>query len=376
MPVRRGNAPNYSQVRRGSVPVREIRRGTVLKWQSTPIRDGFDWDGWLQNWINELCSGDDLGDLLSDGLGGIVDGLGNVVGQTVAYADGGVNGLGTLVANTGTSLVDAYCGVWGGQTPPGGLIGLVNGIPIIGGILGDWLGGDIDITSIIGELPLIGNIAKQIGLIPDDLGNLLDPINYVIDELGNVVGTITCGKYKNIGGGALEGICYVIGIVNQAARMQVPDGLMSLDKTTGRMRHPTLLTSDDGFVQVQVAEAGAPGFATQVFRRYANDGTGARGVGMDLRDSMVSIVRRVGGVDTMVMPNLGSFGPATDLRLNQVGNVHTLVRDGVPLGSWNDATATAAKGATNRSVAMVMTGAKELLGQRRFSPSLNWIEAA
>lgn len=376
MPVYRGTGPLVKQVYRGDTPVRQIYRGNTLVWQRSVVSDGFDWDGWLQNWINELCSGEDIGDLISDGLGGIVDGIGNVVGQTVAHVEGGVNGLGTLVAKTGTSLVDAYCGAWGGTAPPDGLIGLVNGIPIIGGFLADWLEGDLDIDSIVGKLPVIGNIAKQIGLIPDDLGNLLDPINYVVDELGNVVGTITCGKYKNIGGGALEGICYVIGVVNHAARVMVPDGLLNLDKQVARMRHPNTLLSDDGWLEVQVAEQGSPGMATQVFRRYANDGSGARGVGIHLADNMAGIVRRVGGVETVVKPALGGFGPTSRLRLEQLGNTHTLLRDGVPLGEpWVDATNTAASGANNRSVAMVMNGAKELWGTRRFSPSLNYVEA-
>ncbi|QWY84385.1 hypothetical protein SEA_KNOCKER_43 [Mycobacterium phage Knocker] len=375
MPVHRGSAPSYKQVYRGGTPVRQIYRGNTLVWQRTAVSDGFDWDGWLDNWINELCSGEDIGDLISDGLGGIVDGIGNVVGQTVAFVEGGANGLGKLVANTGTSLVDAYCGAWGGTSPPNGLIGLVNGIPIFGPILADWLEGDLDIDSIIGELPVFGPIAKQIGLIPDDLGNLLDPINYVVDAAGDVVGTITCGKYKNIGGGALEGICYVIGVVNQSARMMVPDGLLNLDRQIGRMRHPTLLTSDDGWLDIQVAEQGSPDMVTQVFRRYANDGSGARGVGIDLRNNMASIVRRVGGVETLVAPNLSGFGPATRFRLEQLGNVHTLIRDGIPVGEWPDNTATAASGANNRSVAMVMQGAKELWGARRFSPSLNYVEA-
>ena len=374
MPVYRGDTA-YRQVYRGAVPVRQIYRGNTLVWQRTPVRDGFDWDGWLQGWINEVCSGEDLGDLISDGLGMIVDGLGNVVGNTVAYVEGGANNLGKLVATTGTSLVDAYCGVWGGNSPPGGLIGLVNGIPIIGGILADWLSGTLDIDSIIGELPIVGDIARQIGLIPDDLGNLLDPLNYVIDAAGDVVGTITCGRYKNIGGGTLEGICYVIGVVNQAARVMVPDGLLALDRVTSRVRHPNLLPADDGWLEFQVAEAGSPGFATQEYRRYANDGTGDRGVGVDLRDNRASIVRRVGGVETVVAPDLGTFGPGSNLRLDQLGNVHTLYRDGIELGEWIDSTGTAATGAANRSVALVMNGAKELLGQRRFSPSLNYIEA-
>ena len=129
-------------------------------------------------------------------------------------------------------------------------------------------------------------------------------------------------------------------------------------------------------LEVQVAEAGSPGMATQVYRRYANDGSGARGVGIHMADNMAGIVRRVGGVETVVKPALGGFGPTSRLRLEQLGNTHTLFRDGIQLGEpWVDATNTAASGANNRSVAMVMNGAKELWGSRRFSPSLNYLEA-
>lgn len=375
MPLYLGTSPQPKQVYRGYSPVRQIYRGNTRVWYRNAISDGFDWDGWLEDWINEICSGEDLGDVLTDGVGMLFDGLGNVIGRTVAFVEGGTNVLGSLVGDVSTSVVDAYCGMWGGTSPPDGLIGLVNGIPVIGGVLGDWMEGLLDIDSLIGRIPVVGDIARQIGLIPDDLGNLLDPINYVVDVAGNVVGTITCGKYKNIGGSALEGICYVIGVVNQSARMLVPDGLLNLDRQVSQVRHPSLLPTDDGWLDIQVAEAGSPGFVTQVYRRYANDGSGARGVGIDLRDNMASIVRRVGGVESIVAPNLTGFGPATRLRLEQLGNVHTLMRDGVAVGEWPDDTITAASGADNRSVAMVMQGAKELWGPRRFSPSLNYLEA-
>ncbi|AEJ95714.1 structural protein [Mycobacterium phage Bane1] len=377
MPVYQGaaNHPAFSKCYVGTQRYRKIYDGTTLVWSDTLIHDGFDWDGWLQGWINELCAADDLGELISDGYGMIVDGLGNVVGSTVAYIQDGVNETGKLVANAGTSLVDAYCGAWGGSAPPDGLIGLVNGIPIIGGILADWLAGDIDIESIIGSLPVIGNIAKQIGLLPDSAGHLLDPLNYVIDELGNVVGTITCGKYTNIGGGIGENICYVIGVVEQAARMLVPDGLMSLDRQVSWVRHPTVLTTDDGWVETQIANVGSPGFSTQVFRRYANDGSRARGVGMDFTDSAASIVRRVGGTNTLVAPNLARFTEGDVLRLEQAGNLHVLLKNGNDVGEWPDTGGTAATGASNRSVGMFMEGAKEFLGSRRFGPALNYLDA-
>lgn len=377
MPIYQGvaNHPAFSKCYVGTQRYRKIYDGTALVWSDTAIHDGFDWDGWLQGWINELCAADDLGELISDGYGMIVDGLGNVVGSTVAYVQDGLNETGKLVAQAGTSLVDAYCGAWGGTAPPDGLIGLVNGIPIIGGVFADWLEGAIDIESIIGNLPVIGAIAKQIGLLPDSAGHLLDPLNYVIDELGNVVGTLTCGKYTNIGGGIGEDICYVIGIVEQAARLLVPDGLMSLDQRASRVRHPTVLTTDDGWVEVQVANSGSPGFSTQVFRRYANDGSGARGVGIDMTDNAASIVRRVAGAEVMVAPNLARFTEGDTLNLTQAGNLHTLLLNGTDVGAWNDSGATAASGPSNRSVGMVMEGAKEFLGSRRFSPALNYLDA-
>ncbi|QFP94658.1 minor tail protein [Mycobacterium phage LilMcDreamy] len=358
----------------GTTDFKQIRIGSTLYWSKAMISDGFDPDGPLQRWINELRSGD-LGALCTDVTGVLTDGLGNVVGSTVAFVEGGLNGSGKLVAQTGQNLADAYCGLWGGTAAPDGLIGLVNGIPIIGGFLADWLRGDIDIESIIGQIPIVGEIGRLIGLFPDVEGNILDPLNFVVDAFGNVIGTITCGEFKPTGG-IFEGICFLIGVVGNAAKMMIPDGLMSLNKQVSRMRHPDLLPGDDGHLEVQIAEVGSPNYVTQVYRRYANDNSGARGVGMDFRNSQVSIVRRVAGAEVLVKPNLTSFGPSDTCRLIQTGNLHTLVKNGDPVGEWNDAAATAAKGSANRSVAMWMQGAKELTGSRLFSPSLNYLEAA
>ncbi|QGH75292.1 minor tail protein [Mycobacterium phage Quesadilla] len=376
MPIQRAAAPNYTAIRRGSTVIKEIRRGSTLMWSGATIRDGFDWDGFLQGWINELCSGEDLGTLISDGLGGIRDGLDNEIGRVVQYVEGGVNDLGLLVADTSTSLVDAYCGAWGGSAPPDGLLGLINGIPLIGSelskILKEWFGGTLEIDSLIGKIPVVGQVAQMIGLVPDQLtGAITDPLNYVIDEAGNVVGTLTCGQYKNIAGSILEPICYVIGVVGQSARMLIPDGLMNLSEVGSRFRHPTLLPADDGYLEVQLSQLGDPGFATQVFRNYSNDGSGAVGIGIDIRNATAGIVRRVGGTETIVAPQLGQAGPGDVLRLIRAGTEHTLLRNGDPIGSWNGVSG----GAGARSVAMVMNGAKEFGGSRLFSPALSYLEA-
>ncbi|AKF14609.1 minor tail protein [Mycobacterium phage Baee] len=373
MPGYRASAPIIARYH-GATPIERVYRGETLVWSRSVIHDGFDLAGILERWINELRSGD-LGALCTDITGTLTDGLGNVIGTTVDYVEGGVNGLGKLVNNAGTSLADAYCGAWGGSVAPDGLIGLVNGIPIFGPILGDWLSGEFDIESIIGQIPVVSEIGRLIGLFPDVEGNLLDPLNYVVNAAGEVIGVLSCGEFKPTGG-VFEGVCFVIGSIGNAARMLVPDGLMSLNKQVSRVRHETVLPGDDGFLETQIAELGDPGYVTQLFRRYANDGSGARGVGLDFRNSQASIVRRVASADVLVAPDVASFGPGDTFRLDQLGNVHSLTKNGEPVIAWNDSTGTAASGATNRSVAMMMQSAKELSGSRLFSPSLNYVDAA
>jgi len=169
---------------------------------------------------------------------------------------------------------------------------------------------------------------------------------------------------------------FLIGASGGAARLVIPDGLMNLDLQTSRVRHDTVLPFDDGYLEVEIAEAGSSGVVSQAFRRYSNNGTGAAGVGMDFRDSMVSIVRRVGSADTLVLPNAARFTGGDKVRLVQAGDVHSLFLNGEPVGSWPDNTATALKGAANRSVAMLMQGAQQFGGSRLLSTAFSCVEAA
>lgn len=386
MPLYLGSTP-ITSVQLGTTPINAIYLGTTQVWSRAAIRDDFDNDGFL-GWINELCT--DPGALISDPFGGLVDGLGNPIGSLVGLIQERGQQIGTLISSANTDVAEAYCGMWGGTAPPDGLVGLLNGLPVIGPLAGGALkafldllesifggGGDpLDsVESIIGKVPVFGQLGQIIGLSPDSEGNLADPINFIVDGFGAVVGTLTCGQFTPTGGAA-EGVCYVIGVVGQMARMLIPDGLISLTPQASRLRFPTLLASDDGYLETQVSNIGAPDFVTQLFRRYANNGGGASGVGIDLRNSMLSLVRRVGGTDTLVKPNLGAFANGDVLRLVQEGNVHSLFRNGELLDAWTDGTGTAAVGAANRSVAMLMQGAKDFQGARRFSPALNYLEAA
>lgn len=388
MPYRGGDP--ISAKYRGAIPIREQRRGSQLIWTAAPIFDGFDNDGWLTHWLNELYSADPAA-LISDQWGQLIDGLNNIVGSTVAFVQGGVNQIGNLVTYAGSAAVSAYCGAWGGTAPPGGgiaptpdgLLGLINGIPLIGPFITTALTTIINgiaalengVTHLIGQIPVVGNqLATAIGLIPSEVtGVLAPPINYVIDQLGAVIGTLTCGAFRPTGEALDEQVAYIIGIIGGRARMIIADGLMSLDTRTSRFRWPTPLTNDDGFLEVRLADAGSPGMMTQVFRRYSDSGY-HNGVGMQFNDSQVSIVQRLGNGDTLVAPNAASAGGGDRFRLDQVGTEHVLTKNGrtvadITLGG-------AASGAGNMSVGMLMQGGKELLGQRRFSPALDYLEAA
>ena len=383
--VRRGGAPTFTAVRRGTTVIKEIRRGTTLKWSAAGIRDDFNDNGFLPFWTNELDAGD-LGALISDEFGRLMDGL-NLVGHTTAYVPPTVqtisSPLGSIVSTVPVSPEDAYCsavdaigGLFTGEVPDG-LIGLVNGIPIIGGVLAAWLSGKdgiAEIDSLIGTLPIMGNIAQLLGLVPDSQGVMGDPVNYVVNVAGQVIGKLSCGKFMEADG-SLENVHYVIGGVNGSAKMLIPGGLISLDTQVSRMRYNHPLTADDGWLETQIAEEGSPGYVTQVFRRYANNGTAGNGVGMDFRWSSVSIVARVGGIDYLVKPNMGRYSANDVFRLVQVGNAHTLLRNGVSLGTWTASLGSAATGVNNRSVGMMMQAAKDFMGTKRLSASLNYVDA-
>jgi hypothetical protein len=174
---------------------------------------------------------------------------------------------------------------------------------------------------------------------------------------------------------------YAIGIENRAARVRIPEGQIGgfFSLSTSRMRWSAgVAGGDDGYVEcVPVSLGSAPsggspgGYLTEVFRRVSNSAF-THGVGIQLAAGQLSIVRRVASVDT-VMVTCGSFQPGDVVRLTQAVNVHTMTRNGMQVGQWNDSGATALKGATYRSLGIRGDGAKDLLGPRRFSPALDYV---
>lgn len=174
----------------------------------------------------------------------------------------------------------------------------------------------------------------------------------------------------------LAGFNFDIGITNNAARVAIPDGLLSVTwgLQTSKYRLLTGVSdSDDGYLEFEIDNKGTWGYNTQLYRRYANTGGGS-GVCVGMINSRLYITRRVGGVDTN-MKDCGSFTAGDVIRFVQAGNLHTVYRNGELGGEWDDAGQTALKGASNRSIAMLMQGEKAIFMPREFSPSINYLEA-
>lgn len=165
---------------------------------------------------------------------------------------------------------------------------------------------------------------------------------------------------------------YEIAVHAKGARFGIPDGLLGLTTKDATHRYVAATSvSGDGYLETQIANKGAYDHSTRVYRRYANTG-GASGVGFDFRDSRAYITKRVGGANTLVL-DLGAFVVGDVFRMRQNGTLHSVWRNGEFVGETP--IADAPNGAGNRSVALRMEGSKDLLGPRRFSPTLNYVAA-
>lgn len=376
-----------TNVHLGATPLSAIYLGSTPVWNRAGLMYApFDIIGALIGWIRELFGYT----WFSDGLVYIVTEANDIVGTIVSFVQGTGQFLGSLVNHGAQSVEEAICGgiaaVGAGiQTLNGavnnleqGIIGFINGLPVVAGqILQVLQNLPAEITSLIGTMPVVGSVGQAVGLVPDAHGVLGDAKNYVTDLSGNVIGYLSCGKYTSVADVSQQ-IGFVIGGIGNSARMLIPDGLVNLDTQTGQVRFDGgTSAANDGFVEAQVAAGGDPGYITQLFRRYSNDGSGDNGVGMRLVDSTVSLVRRAGGPDTdAVVSDTVPFIPGDVLRVDQAGDVHTLIRNGETTVSFDDTGHTAAMSADNLSIGMTMQGAKEMLGPRLFSPALSYMLAS
>lgn len=172
---------------------------------------------------------------------------------------------------------------------------------------------------------------------------------------------------------AQEGSSYSIGSEFGLCRLLLPDNAIWIFAQTAHARYTAAQHQADGYAEWVIGNPGSGGFATTVWRRASNASGRAAGVGVQMLSSSLQIVRRVGGVETEVRA-CGQFQGGDRMRLTQVGNLHTVHRNGRFVGEWDDTGATAANTFAERTLAMTMTATKDLFGPRRFSPSIDWIE--
>ncbi|WNM74930.1 glycosyl hydrolase [Gordonia phage MossRose] len=169
---------------------------------------------------------------------------------------------------------------------------------------------------------------------------------------------------------------YYASVLNNYARLNIPDGLISLSLQTSRWRYTAaVMPSDNGRIETRVAVKGDNGWdrITQLFGWLSTDF--ASGVGIRLDGSIPSIVRRVSGTET-VMASGTTYNAGDVLQLRKNGTVYSLYRNGTFVVQWNDSGNTAVTGAGNRSLGVVFTGTKDTLGPRRFSAALDYVAAA
>lgn len=183
------------------------------------------------------------------------------------------------------------------------------------------------------------------------------------------------GRWHNEG----PSIDYVASIVAGQCRLGVPDGLVGLVERISYMRFTGgVASSDDGYVECRVSTAGdsIPGFqgdlpfVTQVFGRASNSGAD-KGVGIHLAASQIGLVVRRSVLDEQVVKWFGAYAPNDIIRLRYTGSEFTMIRNGVPLGAWSGSSTADQQ---HRSLMIRVDGSKDLLGPRRFSPALDYIE--
>lgn len=172
---------------------------------------------------------------------------------------------------------------------------------------------------------------------------------------------------------------YKAGIVDGQCRLALPDGLVSSTLLTSHARYNVATAPNDDYeLEFRVGSQGSgPSITgdlarTQVFARVSNSGF-THGVGVQLDSSTLRIVRRVLSINSVMAPDCGAFGAGDTINMKGVGNLHTLRRNGRKVGEWNDSTGTASKGGGFRSLGVVVMASKDLLGPRRFGPTIDWV---
>lgn len=171
------------------------------------------------------------------------------------------------------------------------------------------------------------------------------------------------------------------GISQNTARAQVPDALFDIVQPVrfSRWRYSAAtVPSDNGYVEFRIGNAGAitADHITQVYGRLSNGGW-THGVGVQLDSGLLRIVRMVGGTETIMASSAagaGNYASGDIIRLTFNGQVFSLYRNGTLVAGWTD-TGSSAVGAGYRSLGIRVTGSKDFFGPRRYSASIDYVEA-
>ena len=173
-----------------------------------------------------------------------------------------------------------------------------------------------------------------------------------------------------------------LGIQDGRARVLIPEGLIGgfWDYRASFARYnASTAVLDDGFVEIRPATIGDAasltsinGYVTEVFGRGSNSAA-THGMGLRLAGGHFWIVRMVSGNATVVA-DCGTFQAGNLLRLTYTGNDYSATRNGTVVGTWTDSSNTASKGSGYRSLLIRGDGAKDLLGPRRFSPAIDYVQ--
>jgi hypothetical protein len=405
------SAVNYWSSATDFDTITAIYWGTTQVWSAGLIGEIFTGLGTLENWIIDALGPSYSGTLVDNqdipavfnNLNQLVTGSGTLLGTLAAFVANpsafdpantltSSSPLGAIIAQIPTDIEGLETGVCAQlaslsaditnvfNSISTAITGIVNGTGVVGGniletdwnLIMDSSNPLLEFENLVGITAVNQDLAALLGVVTDDTTGVLGKsTNFLTDLTGAVIGLVTCGQYQS---SPPADIVYPIGVVSaNTAKMFMPSGLVSLPTQTSYSRYPTTSAADNGYVETQVTSLGQPGYISQVFRRWDNSGNGAAGVGMDFRSSVASIVCRVGSANTLVAPQICGYSPGDVFRLTQVGDVHTVTKNGLPVGSWTDSGGVAEVGSGYRSIAMSMQCAQELLGPSNYSPTLSYV---
>lgn len=184
------------------------------------------------------------------------------------------------------------------------------------------------------------------------------------------------GKWRNEG----PSLDYVASVNAGRLRLGIPDGLPGLVERISQMTYTgAAATGEDGWLEILVASIGDSiptvfgdlNFVTQVFARMPGRGF-TDGVGIDLRASQLSLVHRRDSMNRR--EPCGAFAAGDLIRMDWSGPDYTMALNGHQVGEWTDKDRQVRTGPGYRHLGVRVDGAKELLGPRRFSPALDWVE--